>query len=187
MPADKLTIKQEKYAQGLFTGLSQREAYKQAYNCENMTDKSIDENACKLAADTKVMSRTAELAEGLAKRNTALVEKVLNQLSKIAFADIKDMLSYKTIQTLDETATALLGRPITAYKTIIDLKDSDQVDGSIIAEVQETKDGFKFKRNDQLKALELIGKHLGMFTDKIEWQGSPTFEQLLKQALEKGE
>ena len=28
--ADKLTIKQEKFCQGLFTGLTQREAYKQA-------------------------------------------------------------------------------------------------------------------------------------------------------------
>jgi len=185
--SDKLTIKQEKYAQGLFTGLSQREAYKQAYNCENMTDKTIDEAACRLADDSKVIARITELTEGLTKRNTALVERVLNQLSKIAFADIKDMLSYKTIKTLDETATSLLGTPITTYKTIIDLKDSDQVDGTLISEVQETKDGFKFKRNDQMKALELIGKHLGMFTDKVEWQGSPTFEQLLKNALSSGE
>ena len=47
--AGKLTVKQEKYVQGLFAGLSQREAYKQAYNCENMTDKTIDEKACKLS------------------------------------------------------------------------------------------------------------------------------------------
>ena len=184
---DKLTIKQEKYAQGLFKGMTQREAYKDAYNCENMTDKTIDEAACRLADDSKVIARIAELTEGLTKRNVALVEKVLNQLSKIAFADIKDMLSYKTVKTLDETATTLLGTPITTYKTIIDLKDSDKVDGTIIAEVSETKDGFKFKRNDQMKALELIGKHLGMFTDKVELQGTVTFEQLLKNALGSGE
>jgi phage terminase small subunit len=184
---DKLTIKQEKYAQGLFKGMTQREAYKDAYNCENMTDKTIDEAACRLADDSKVIARIAELTEGLTKRNVALVEKVLNQLSKIAFADIKDMLSYKTVKTLDETATTLLGMPITTYKTVIDLKDSDKVDGTIIAEVSETKDGFKFKRNDQMKALELIGKHLGMFTDKVELQGTVTFEQLLKNALGSGE
>ena len=37
--ADKLTIKQERYVQGLFAGLSQREAYMQAYNAEKMQDK----------------------------------------------------------------------------------------------------------------------------------------------------
>jgi phage terminase small subunit len=180
----KLTIKQEKYAQGLFTGLSQREAYKQAYDAGGMTNKSIDEKACELAANVKVTERINELTEELKYRNMASVEKVLSQLSKIAFSDIKDMLSFKTVKTVDENATALVGSPIMTYKTVIDLKDSDDVDGSLIAEVKETKDGFSFKRNDQMKALELIGKHLGMFTDKAEVQLSVTFEQLLKKALE---
>jgi phage terminase small subunit len=166
--SDKLTIKQEKFAQGLFAGLSQREAYKQAYDCDNMTDKTIDEKACLLANNDKIRARLDELVNELKERNMITVERVLEQLGKIAFADIKDMLSFKTVKTLDETATALLGQPITTYKTVIDLKDSDEIDGSLIAEVSETKDGFKFKRNDQMKALELIGKHLGMFTDKIE-------------------
>jgi phage terminase small subunit len=167
--ADKgLTIKQEKYAQGLFAGLTQREAYKQAYNCGNMKDATIDRNAYALSLDNKIVTRIKILTDELKERNMVTVEKVLSQLSKIAFADIKDMLSFKTVQTLDETATALVGKPIMAYKTVIDLKDSDEVDGSLIAEVKETKDGFSFKRNDQMKALELIGKHLGMFTDKVE-------------------
>ena len=38
-----LTLKQEKFVQGLLNGLSQRESYKQAYECKNMSDKSIDE------------------------------------------------------------------------------------------------------------------------------------------------
>jgi len=36
-----LTPKQEKFVQGLFSGLSQREAYKQAYNAVNMKDTTI--------------------------------------------------------------------------------------------------------------------------------------------------
>jgi phage terminase small subunit len=55
--SDKLTIKQEKFAQGLFAGLSQREAYKQAFNCDKMTDKTIDEAACRLADNSKVTAR----------------------------------------------------------------------------------------------------------------------------------
>ena len=44
-----LTVKQEKFVQGLFKGLTQREAYKQAFNTENMKDATIDNNAYKLA------------------------------------------------------------------------------------------------------------------------------------------
>jgi phage terminase small subunit len=169
--ADKLTIKQEKYAQGLFAGLSQREAYKQAYNCENMKDKSIDEKACVLANDVKVRSRIDELTNELKQCNIVTVEKVLAELSKIGFADIKQYLVYKTAKTVvdhDEKT----GDPIIDYKQIVDVIDSDSVDGSVIQEISISKDGtFKFKLHDKMAALEKMGKHLGMFTDKMELTG----------------
>ena len=56
-----LTLKQEAYVQGLIRGLSQREAYKQAYNAERMTDKTIDERACVLLTQDKVRARYEEL------------------------------------------------------------------------------------------------------------------------------
>lgn len=38
--------------------------------------------------------------------------------------------------------------------------------------VEHTQHGLKFKRQDSLKALELIGKHHKLFTDKLEHSGS---------------
>ena len=58
-----LTQKQEKYVQGRGAGLSQREAYKQAYNAENMKDTTIDSRASKLLAEYKVNARYRELIE----------------------------------------------------------------------------------------------------------------------------
>lgn len=113
MAKERLTIKQEKFAQGLFAGLSQREAYKQAYPCKNMSDKTIDERACVLAKNDKVMTRLQELRNKLAKRSVWTVEEILRDIKAIA---------------LDPEA----------------------------------------KRFEKLKALELGGKHLGMFTDKVE-------------------
>ena len=86
--ADKLTIKQERFAQGLFAGLSQREAYKQAYNAERMKDKTIDEAAARLAADSKVAARIQQLTDELKERNMVTVERVLAELA-VGFADIK--------------------------------------------------------------------------------------------------
>lgn len=64
-----LTPKQEKFVQGLFAGLSQRKAYKEAYDAENMTDKSIDELACVLANDIKITSRLDQLNAEVAAMN----------------------------------------------------------------------------------------------------------------------
>lgn len=60
-----LTPKQEKFIQNIVSGMSQRQAYKDAYNAENMTDESIDVEACKLFNDTKISLRYQELMEEL--------------------------------------------------------------------------------------------------------------------------
>lgn len=62
---EELTAKQEKFVQNIVSGMSQRQAYKEAYNAENMTDESIDVEACKLFNDTKVTQRYKELMKKL--------------------------------------------------------------------------------------------------------------------------
>lgn len=57
----KLTTKQEIFVQQLIAGQSQRQAYRQAYNAEKMTDKTVDEKASKLFKDGKVRARYREL------------------------------------------------------------------------------------------------------------------------------
>lgn len=56
-----LTLKQEKFVQGLLDGLSQRESYRKAYNCETWTDNAIDISASRLFNNAKVALRYSEL------------------------------------------------------------------------------------------------------------------------------
>lgn len=42
----------------------------------------------------------------------------------------------------------------------------------LYAGVKRTKDGFEIKLRDQDKAIELLGKHLGMFVDRVEHSGN---------------
>lgn len=65
----RLTPKQEKFVQGLFKGMSQREAYKQSYNAEKMLDKTVDEEACRLAKDSKITARIDQLTAEVAAMN----------------------------------------------------------------------------------------------------------------------
>lgn len=55
-----LTVKQEKFIQNIIKGMSQREAYKNAYNAK-YKDKAIDEKACVLFNSEKVQKRYEEL------------------------------------------------------------------------------------------------------------------------------
>lgn len=60
-PVAKLTPKQEKFVQGLVSGLSQRKAYQQAYNAKRMKDATIDNNAYKLMQKNEILTRYNEL------------------------------------------------------------------------------------------------------------------------------
>ncbi len=162
--ADKLTIKQERYAQGLFAGLSQREAYKQAFNCARMKDKTIDEKACRLANSDKVRARLKELQEKLCNRNMVTVERVLQEYAKLGFFDPRKLFndngSPKEITDLDdETAAALAG---------LDVQEVYEGTGDDRKFVGYVK---KYKLADKKGSLDSMGKFLGMFTDKMEITG----------------
>lgn len=57
----KLTAKQEAFAQAIADGLGQADAYRFAYNAENMKDESVYPQASKLMKNPKVATRVAEL------------------------------------------------------------------------------------------------------------------------------
>ena len=58
-----LTAKQEKFVQNLVKGMTQRQAYKDAYDAENMQDNSIDTEAWKLTQNPEIAQRYNELIQ----------------------------------------------------------------------------------------------------------------------------
>ena len=59
-----LTAKEEKYVQGLVTGLSQRKAYREAYpNSIDWKDRTVDSRASELLKKSNVLGRYNELME----------------------------------------------------------------------------------------------------------------------------
>jgi phage terminase small subunit len=162
--ADKLTIKQEKYVQGLFAGMSQREAYKRAFNPKKMSDKTIDENASRLANSIKVIARLEELKSELKNRNMITVERVMAEYAKLGFFDPRRLFHDdgrpKDITELDdETAACIAG---------LDVQEVYEGNGDQREFVGYVK---KYKLADKKAALDSIAKCLGMFTDKMEITG----------------
>jgi phage terminase small subunit len=56
-PNDKLTGKQSAYIQAILKGANQSDAYREAYNAENMSDGTVWSEASKLFANPKVSAR----------------------------------------------------------------------------------------------------------------------------------
>lgn len=87
-----LTAKQERFVQNIIKGMTQRDAYKDAYNAENMKDATIDTEACLLLKDPKVSKRYQEILKEMEKTAvmTALEKRML--LKEMVF-DKKNSMS----------------------------------------------------------------------------------------------
>ena len=124
-----LTAKQENFVKLLTQGTSQTSAYKGAYDTQNMSDKTVWEEASRLRRHPKVSARILELEEEKETRRrlqaVSREERVLNELERIAFGD-----------------------------------------GPVAG---------------KLKAMELLGKHIGFFTPKKVTVSERTSEEILSE------
>ncbi|WP_051303756.1 terminase small subunit [Bacillus sp. SB47] len=156
----KLTPKQKRFVDEYLIDLNATQAYIRA-GYKASTEAVAGVEGHKLLKNPKIEKAISEAMEKRSKRTNITADKVLNQLAKFAFADIRDLMTWD-----EETGRITLLPP-------------DQIDGSIITELTQTitevpygeelvadKVTTKVKRGDPLKALELIGKHLGMFDPK---------------------
>lgn len=166
MKKKQLTLKQEKFVQELIKGKSQREAYKAAYNAKNMSDNSIDREACLLLKVPKVSQRYNELRERLIKRaeDKAIVtaEEIIKEIKSIAKDKVGNYVSFKTVKTI-VTHDEETGEPIIDYRPVVDIKDSDTIDTKNISEISISANGtFKFKLYERDKALYKLAEIFGL-------------------------
>lgn len=102
-------------------------------------------------------------------------QAVLQKYIDIAFADITDFVSFgqKEVQVMGPFGPVYEGKgddkkPVTKIVNFVDLKDSNAVDGTIITEVSQGRDGVKIKLADKMKALEKLEGYFDLFPDKFK-------------------
>lgn len=196
-----LTDKQEKFVQALILGKSQREAYKASFNCVRMKDEVIDVRACELFKTSKVKVRFEALKGRLIKEAEdeciCDAKDVLKELMKIAFSNGSDFAKVvtkprtRTRRVLDEeNGEYVYEEYVNQSDQFVEVTDTDQLPESkkaSISSIRSTRHGIKVESYDKMKALELIGKSLGMFKEKIEISGEVKnpFEGLSTEDLKK--
>lgn len=96
-----LTAKQEKFVQGIIEGMSQADAYRSAYSCKKMADKTIWENASRLMADSKVTARIQELRDQIAGERIMSATRRAERLTEFA-TDADPNVAMKAIDLLNK-------------------------------------------------------------------------------------
>lgn len=97
---------------------------------------------------------------------------VLDKYIKIAFADITDYTTFgkKEVPVIGMMGPVLdeEGNQLMKEINYVDLNESSMVDGSIITEVKQGKDGVSIKIADKMKALDKLSLYFDLFPDKFQ-------------------
>lgn len=166
--------KHERFAQELAKGKSASEAYVLAGY------KANDGNASTLKGNQKVEARVAELLEAGAAKAGVTVERVLSELAKIGFSDIRKAFTESGgIRRPEEWDDEFAGAVASVKVITRQSGERDEDDRPILEHVHE------FKAWDKRAALVDLGKHLGMFKDDKDKSGEIHihFDEKLKGVL----
>ena len=155
-----MTDAQKRFCDEYLIDLNATRAYKVAYSrCKK--DETANVNGSKLLRNTKVQEYISRKQKQIEKRTEVTQDMVIKELAKIAFLDIRKLYTdngqLKNVADLDsDTAGA-----------ISSLETLEEYDG-YGDDREKIGDTQKVKLLDKTKALELLGRHLGIFNDKLD-------------------
>jgi len=129
----RITPKMRAFASYIVQGMSARQAYRKAYDCENMQEASVQANANRLLKDARI---------------TLLLDSF--------WEDMKENIIADAIATRRH----------------------------VMKELVKHANDDKANLNNRLKALEMMGRAVGMFTDRVESKVEEVSADKLKQELE---
>lgn len=148
-----MTEKQKIFADEYLIDLNATRAYKVAYpNVKK--DETAAQAGSRMLRNVKVEAYIKKRMQDRQKRTEITQDMVLQELAAIAFANATDF------------ARIVNGRVI-----LTNTADLSEEQMKAIAGIKRGKNGIELKLNDKEKALELLGRHLGMFKDRLEVSG----------------
>lgn len=165
-----LTPKQKRFADEYLVDLNGTRAYKTAYpNIKK--EETAAACASKLLRKANIADYIKKQQQELQQKTKITQERVLQELANIAFSDVTSYAKIveKTMEKSDVGGIALPvldseGNPVicrTVQPTLTD--DLTPPQKSALAVIKQGRSGWEIRTHDKLKALELLGKHIGMF------------------------
>lgn len=189
-----LTDKQKRFCEEYLIDLNATQAAIRA----GYSSKTAEQTASRLLRNVKVQEYIAKRQKELSRSTEITQERVIKELALIAFsnnADYAHVVEKKLQVEAGGTLVDVLdkdGNPV-MYRTVepVLTEELTEEQKRALAVIKKGRDGLEVKSCDKVKALELLGKHLGIFTDKIEANVNDTtrseLQELLAQRKARGE
>lgn len=148
----KLTAKQKRFCDEYLIDLNATQA---AIRAGYKKSEYTDTNASKLLENTSIKEEIERAMAERSRRTGINQDRVLMEIAKMAFVNIDDVLDVNTGKVKESAS-----RDDLACIQSVKYKKSEGTSGTTIER--------EVKIADKKANLELLGKHLGMFKDKVE-------------------
>lgn len=138
---------------------------------------NADVTGPRLLGNVGVAEEIAKRQEKLAAKLGVTKERIVSELAKIGFADIRKAIKWNGHLVREEDnpdgGDVLVIKELrNNHVLLVDSEDLDDDTAAAIAEIsQNATGGVKLKMHDKKGALVDLGRHLGMFVDKHEHSG----------------
>lgn len=147
-------------------GMNGTQAYMKVYkSCKK--EETAMTNASRLLRNAKVQDYIKELQAKVEEKAIVSIEDIVKELTAIAFTDrTKLSQNVRNRIMLQEDDDGTKKEYFEDNVIFTETKDLDETTRKVIAGYKKTQSGFAIETYDKMKALELLGKYLGMFKDE---------------------
>lgn len=146
-----LTEKQKRFIEEYLIDLNATQAAIRA----GYSVKTADQQASRMLTNVKVQQAIAEKMAERSRRTGINQDRVLTELAKIAFVNADDVINAEDATTKEEASR----------------DDLAAIQSIKVKKFGEDGVEREIKLADKLKALEMLGRHLGMWNDKLQVSG----------------
>jgi len=165
--SEDLTEKQKLFCIYYIKFFNATKAYQKAYECAYTTAMT---NGHGLLRNTKVASEIDRMKLDQATELKLDVRDVLQKYIDIAFSDITEFLKFGRQEEImynedGDPELDMHGNMKTYAFNYVHLNDSSDIDGSIVTEVKQGKEGITVKLADKMKALDMLTKYFDLLSE----------------------
>ncbi len=157
----ELTDKQKLFCIYYIKYFNATKAYQKAYGCSYETAMV---EGFRTLRNPKIELEIEKLKQHKLNQVMLSEEDIFQRYMDIAFSDITDYVNFgkKEIEVSKDEDD----NPVMIEVNYVDFKDSNEVDGTIISEVSQGKNGVSIKLHDKMKAIQWLSDHMNIATDK---------------------
>lgn len=168
----ELTDKQRLFCIFYIKSFNATKAYQKAYGVDLATAMAA---GSRMLRNVKVKEEIQKLKQGRMNREILDEYDIFQKYMDIAFADITDFVEFgqEEVQVMAMYGPVFVNDPETGEKkplmkkvNTVRFKQSAEVDGTLISEVKQGRDGASIKLSDRMKALEWLADHMDLATEE---------------------